>query len=187
MHSFFRIRYLLFISILVLVISSCEVKFIKSLPISAIRDTSITAINEFSIIFPRSWQLMPKYKGTTLMGLSPTSSSIDNFRENISVQVFNLNDNFSAEEIATYLFKKSTENFDCKVLNEGYWLQENSNKFYAIEYKYSFHNIGIQSKLFCTVNDQKAYIFICTSQPNMFNIYSKVFYAVIESFRLKNR
>ena len=188
MIKYFKMKYL-FISIIVLIIFSCEISIKKPRPISATRDTSSLAINEFDINFPSNWQLITKYKGTTLMALSPINDSTRIFRENISVQIFSLNDTFSAEDVAIYMFKQAinSTNSNCQLLNQGY-LSENCDEFYAIDYNYPIHNITTQSKLLCKVNDKKAYMLICTSLPYRFNsFYLKEFYPIIKSFRLRNK
>lgn len=156
--------------------------------ISAVREQSPDIIESFNIEFPESWEVRPNYQGTVVMGLSPAASG-DDFRENVSVQVFNLNGEFDSKETAKYLFQQSIKYMDegYEIISEEQWGQGDNSGAYSIDYSYSYNDIFVRSQLFCVVHDSTAYVLIGTAKPEGFEgVSSEAFSPIANSFSLRN-
>jgi len=148
------------------------------------KDTTSNFGEQYTIVIPEDWQTASNYKETSLFAISPVRDSIDQFRENFSVQVFNINvDLYSSEIVANRLYEHGTTDvpYLVELINTG--LSKDIPGFYAIEYKLSDSTTNVQSKMYCKVEKGKAYsIIFSDSQESFQQNLNNVFLPIIKTF-----
>lgn len=132
---------------------------------------------------------MDNYQGTTLFAVSPIKDSLDVFRENFNVQLFDVNlEMFGSEFVGNRLYANGTNNvpYEVEIISKGY--SENFPDFHTIEYALSDSTTNVKSKMFCMVKDKKVYSIIFTDSKITFDDNLRdVFEPVLATFRSKKR
>lgn len=150
-------------------------------------DTSVRSLNKLNINFDSSWSIKKNYKGLSLLGISVLEDNDDLFRENVIVRIFDLNKSITDELIANYIFneiKKSSKSVIVK--DQGVWSSNNLTSYYTVEYSYIHENTNMTSVLFCTINNNKAYIFIFTDITSDFELhFNNSFMPIIQTVIIK--
>jgi hypothetical protein len=148
------------------------------------QDTTSNFGEHYKIDIPEDWQTATKYKGTSLFAISPVRDSLDAFRENFNIQVFDINfDLYSSEIVANKLYEQGTSEvpYTVELVSEGF--SKEMSDFYSIEYKLSDSTTNVQSKMFCKVEKGKAYsIIFSDSQESFKDNLNEVFLPIIKSF-----
>ena len=147
-------------------------------------DTTATFGEKYSIEVPDNWETATNYRGTSLFALSPVRDSLDRFRENFNIQVFNINfDIYSSEKIANKLYEQGISEvpYEVELLKT-----ELEDGFYTMEYLLSDSSTNVQSKLFCRVENGTAYSIIFSDQKETFQTnLLDVFEPILTSFQIE--
>jgi len=145
-------------------------------------DTTANFGEHYLINVPEDWETAKNYRGTSLFAISPIRDSVDRFRENFNVQVFNINfDVYSSEIVANRLYEQGTSEvpYDVELIKT-----EQSDGFYTMEYLLSDSTTNVQSKLFCKVEGGKAYSIIFSDHKNTFSDnLNNVFEPIFQTFK----
>jgi len=149
------------------------------------QDTTSNFGDQYTMVVPEDWQTATNYKGTSFFAISPVSDSLDFFRENFNVQVFNINfDLYSSEIIANRLYEHGISGvpYSVELVHAG--LSKDISGFYTIEYKLSDSTTKVQSKLYCKVEKAKAYsIIFSDSQESFKGNLKEVFLPILKTFK----
>ena len=152
--------------------------------LTIVQDTTSNFGEHYKIVVPEDWQTAIKYKGTSLFAISPIRDSLDTFRENFNIQVFDINfDLYSSEIVANKIYENGTATvpYIVELVKEGF--SKEVSDFYSIEYKLSDSTTSVQSKLYCKVEKGKVYSIIFSDSQKSFNKNLKeVFLPIIETF-----
>jgi hypothetical protein len=147
-------------------------------------DTTATVGEHYLINIPEDWETAKNYRGASLFAISPIRDSLDRFRENFNVQVFNINfDIYSSEKVANRLYEQGTSEVPYKV---ELLKSEQSGGFYTMEYLLSDSTTNVQSKLYCKVEGGKAYSIIFSDYKNTFpDNLKNVFEPIFQTFKIQ--
>jgi len=149
------------------------------------QDTSSNYGEHYTITVPEDWQTAINYKGTSLFAMSPIRDSLDQFRENFNIQIFDINSNlYSSEIVATRLYEHGTSEipYSVEIVNTGF--SKEIPEFYFIEYKLSDSITNVQSKMYCKVEKGKAYSIIFSDSDESFKEnLDEVFIPIIRTFK----
>ena len=146
-----------------------------------------TSSRRFIVDLPLGWDKKSSSNDASVLGVSPLKGEHDSFRGNIAIQTLILNDHFSSEEVATYLINETINKTDNNtvVKKEGYWKSENNINFYLIEYSYSYKGKRLNSALFCTIKNKRAFMINCTDLVVDFDeTFKSEFIKAVQSFKL---
>ncbi len=144
-------------------------------------DTTANFGEHYMITIPEDWETATNYRGTSLFAMSPVRDSLDRFRENFNVQVFNINfDVYSSKIVANRLYEQGTSevSYEVELLKTG-----QSGRFYTMEYLLSDSTTNVQSKLFCKVESGKAYSIIFSDHKDTFSQnLDEIFEPIMKTF-----
>lgn len=132
------------------------------------KDTSDNSFEEIKISFPDSWEVKNNYNGNAILGIGPLIDIKDTFRENIAIQVFNLNDIFDNSVVANAMFEQATKDIDVDIEKKEKWKSSKNINYYRIVYSYRYNKIDASSALYCTVKNKKAYLIVFTDVKETF-------------------
>lgn len=147
-------------------------------------DTTTNFGEHYLLSFSEDWETATNYRGTSLFAMSPVRDSLDRFRENFNVQVFNINfDVYSSEIIANRLYEQGISAVPYKV---ELLKAELSGGFYTMEYLLSDSTTNVQSKLFCKVVNGKAYSITFSDHKDTFTKnLNEIFDPIIGTFKIE--
>jgi len=137
------------------------------------KDTSSNSFKEIKINFPDSWEIKNNYNGNAILGLSSLIDTNDIFRENIAIQVFNLNETFDNSIVANAMFEQATKNIDVNVEKKEKWKSDNNINYYRIVYSYGYNEMDASSVLYCNVKNKRAYVIVFTDIKETFQKNNK--------------
>ena len=159
-----------------------EAKYNNELTIE--QDTTSNFGEQYTITVPENWETASNYKGTSFFAMSPIRDSLDHFRENFNIQVFNINfDLYSSEIVANRLYEHGTSDVPYSVELVNAELSKDVSGFYSIEYKLSDSTTKVQSKMYCKVEMGKVYSIIFSDAQESFERNLKdVFLPIIKTF-----
>lgn len=150
------------------------------------RDTTSNFGDQYTISVPENWQTKSNYEGTSFFAVSPLKDSLDRFRENFNIQVYNINfDIYSSEKVAKRLFEQGTFNvpYSIEIVENGF--SKDVPEFYTIEYMLSDSITKAQCKMYCKVENGKVYSIIYFDSQETFESNLDVFNKIIKTFKNK--
>lgn len=152
------------------------------------RDLSESAIDRCTISFPYDWEVVENDKGVNMVGISSLSGPSDEFRENLTLQIFTtpVDKGYSSELIANYLFNGSAANQDSrtKVISRSEKHVSDSIEFYSIEYEFMYETTVARSEMFCMIEEGIVYMLIYTGSGLDYLSHKEDMESIINSFDL---
>jgi hypothetical protein len=132
-------------------------------------DTVSSFPNDFSMEIPADWKIRTNQDGVNLFAISPVRDSLDRFKENLNVQVFNVNLKiFGAETIGNRLYENGTKDLPYNVRLISKEFSREFPDYYTIDYVLSDSAISVRSKMYCLVAGRKAFSIVFSDTESSF-------------------
>jgi hypothetical protein len=138
----------------------------------------------FKISFPEGWEVRESQMGLDVIALSPLSSSLDKFRDNVSVASTNMSAALTADQILdSNLLSMMRVITDFKPEERGA-AQLNGRKAAWITYTMLQGQFRLKVKRYAVPGETRAYLIDCTAETTAAKDFQDQFEQIIQSFRV---